>query len=411
MKITDRGIKSLKPKAERYEVWEDGRTGLGLRVSPAGRKSWVFMYRYDGKARRMTLGTYPAVGLASVRVEHAKAGKVLEEGSDPGKQLVERRKAERSAETVADLVDEYLEKWARPRKRSAAEDERILRKDVLPAWGRRKARDIGRRDVVLLLDGIVERGAPIQANRTLGVIRRMFNFAISRDMLDTTPVVMVKPPSKENQRDRVLTFAEIRIFWHGLTKARMSEAVRLALKFQLATAQRKGEIVNAEWAEFDFEEGTWTIPGERSKNQRTHRVPLSALSLSLLEEVRELSGESPRLFPSPRGGGSISATAVNHALRLSLPMIGLEDVVPHDLRRSAASAMTSLGIPRLVVAKLLNHIEGSVTAIYDRHSYDDEKRHALDAWGAHLEAIVTARSAPENIVRLKRMRAGGGDEE
>ena len=308
-------------------------------------------------------------------------------------------------------MDEYLEKWARPRKRSAAEDERILRKDVLPAWGRRKARDIGRRDVVLLLDGIVERGAPIQANRTLGVIRRMFNFAISRDMLDTTPVVMVKPPSKENQRDRVLTFAEIRIFWHGLTKARMSEAVRLALKFQLATAQRKGEIVNAEWAEFDFEEGTWTIPGERSKNQRTHRVPLSALSLSLLEEVRELSGESPRLFPSPRGGGSISATAVNHALRLSLPMIGLEDVVPHDLRRSAASAMTSLGIPRLVVAKLLNHIEGSVTAIYDRHSYDDEKRHALDAWGAHLEAIVTARSAPENIVRLKRMRAGGGDEE
>ena len=156
----------------------------------------------------MTLGTYPAVGLASARVEHAKAGKVLEEGGDPGKQLVERRKAERTTETVADLVDEYLEKWARPRKRSAAEDERILRKDVLPVWGRRKARDIGRRDVVLLLDGIIERGAPIQANRTLGVVRRMFNFAISRDMLDTTPVVMVKPPSKENQRDRVLTSAE-----------------------------------------------------------------------------------------------------------------------------------------------------------------------------------------------------------
>jgi integrase len=403
MNITDRGIKSLKPKADRYEVWEDNRTGFGVRVSPAGRKSWVFMYRYDGKARRMTLGTYPAVGLASARVEHAKAGKVLEEGSDPGKQLVERRKADRSAETVADLVGEYLEKWARPRKRSAGEDERILGKDVLPVWGRRKARDIGRRDVVLLLDGIIERGAPIQANRTLSVIRRMFNFAISRGMLDATPVVMVKAPSKENQRDRVLTSDELRTLWHGLANARMSEPVRLALKFMVTTAQRKGEIVNAEWDEFDFEEGTWTIPASRSKNQRTHRVPLSTMAVSLLGEVRELSGGSPWLFPSPRrGGGPISAPTVNHALLRSLSMIGVEGVVPHDLRRSAASAMTSLGVPRLVVSKLLNHIDRGVTAIYDRHGYDREKRQALDAWGAHLEEIVSAKPTPENVIKLQR---------
>ena len=205
MRLTDRGIAALKAKAKRHEVWEDGRTGLGVRVSTVGRKSWVYMYRFNGKPRRMTLGTYPTISLASVRVKHANAKELLAKGTDPGALHIEKRRAERQAETVQNLADEYLEKWARPRKKSAAEDERILRKDVLPAWGTRKAKSITRRDVILLLDTIVERGAPIAANRTLGVIRRVFNFAISRDLLDTTPVAMVKPPAKENQRERVLS--------------------------------------------------------------------------------------------------------------------------------------------------------------------------------------------------------------
>ena len=163
MRFTDRSIAALKPKVERYEVWEDGRTGFGVRVSPKGRKSWVYMYRFGGKARRMGLGTYPAIGLASARVKHASAKEKLTKGVDPGALQIERKRAERGAETVADLIDEYLEKWARPRKRSAAEDERMLRKDVLPIWGARKAKEITRRDVITLLDGVVDRGSPIQA--------------------------------------------------------------------------------------------------------------------------------------------------------------------------------------------------------------------------------------------------------
>jgi len=142
MRFTDRSMAALKPKAKLYEVWEDGRTGLGVRMSPKGRKSWNYMYRFDGKARRMTLGTYPAVSLASARVKHANAKELLAKGTDPGALHVEKRRAERQAETVNDIAEEYLEKWARPRKRSAGEDERILRKDVLPAWGTRKAKDI-----------------------------------------------------------------------------------------------------------------------------------------------------------------------------------------------------------------------------------------------------------------------------
>ncbi len=408
MKLTVRGLDALKPKSERYEVWEGGRTGLGVRVSPAGRKSWIYMYRFDGKPRRMTLGTYPSLGLASARVKHAQAKETLEKGQDPGTLHVERRRAERQAETIQNLVDEYLEKWARPRKRSAAEDERMLNKDVIPVWGKRKARDIRRRDVILLLDGIVERGAPIAANRTLGVIRRMFNFAVARDLLDATPVAMVKAPAKENQRDRVLSADEMRTLWNGLDDAAMTSAIKLVLKLQLVTAQRKGEIIGAALSEFDFEDKAWTIPAERAKNGIAHKVPLSPLALGLVEKAKSLAGESDRLFPSKREDGHIDPKAVNYALRRALdganngegPTINLKNLTPHDLRRTAASGMTALGINRLVVSKILNHVESSITAVYDRYGYDAEKRHALEAWAAHLEGILSGKPKADNVVTL-----------
>ena len=209
MRFTDKGIAALKSKAERYEVWEDGRTGLGARVSTVGRKSWIYMYRFEGKPRRMTLGVYPHMTLANARVHHAKAKELRDRGVDPGVVHVQKRRAERQAETVADLVEEYLAKHARPKKRSAAADERALKKEVLPVWGHRKAKDITRRDIITLLDSVVDRGAPVMANRLLAMLRRMFGFAVERDILGATPCILIKAPSKETPRDRVLSPTEI----------------------------------------------------------------------------------------------------------------------------------------------------------------------------------------------------------
>ena len=242
--FTDKAIAALKPKSKRYEAWEGG--GFGMRVTPRGVKSWVLLYRFQGRPRRMTLGTYPTMGLADARLNLAKARKVLEKGEDPGTKLVEDRKAERAAETVAELVDEYLERWAKPRKRSASEDERILRKEVVPKWGHRKAWDVTRRDVIALLDPIVERGAPIAANRTLATIRKMFNWAVERDIVPTSPCAQVKAPAKENQRDRVLTAVEIATLWHGLDDAKMSPGIRPAIRPNFkARSTRLGEKAHA----------------------------------------------------------------------------------------------------------------------------------------------------------------------
>lgn len=409
MKFTERSVMALQPKKERYEVWEDNRRGFGLRIGPT-KKTWIFLYRYQGKARRMILGVFPKDSLAEAHAAHSEAVLKLEEGIDPGTERVQGKVSERNAETVADLVEVYLEKWARPRKRASSvkEDERMLRKDVIPVWGHRKACDIRRKDVIALMDDLLARGATVTANRTLAVIRKMFNFALSRDIIDATPCAQIAAPAKENRRDRVLSEEEIRAFWTGLSKAGMSEGVKLALKLQLVTAQRKGEVSTAEWKDFDLDNRMWVIPGEKTKNGFPHRVPLSHLAMNILEEMRIQSQNSRWLFPSPRTlEKPMIPTSFDHALKRHIAKLGVgESFCPHDLRRTAGTQMTSMGISRLAVGKILNHTERSVTAIYDRHGYDDEKRMALDTWGRKLEAIISG-SVNGKVIPLIRKEVNG----
>jgi integrase len=414
-KLSDFQIKNLKARDKRYTVWGD--RGLGVRVTSNGVKTFVFKYRFHGKVRWMTLGIYDDMTLADAHEAHAEALKMLRRGIDPGAKAIADREAERQAPTVADLASEYLEKWAKPRKRSWMVDKRILEKDVLPFWGPRKAKEITKRDVIRLLDGIVDRDAPIMANRTLAIIRRMFNFAVERDIVTLSPCLAVKAPALEKQRDRVLTTEEIRVFWHGLEREGMSRVdpfIKLALRLELVTAQRKSECCAAAWEEIDFEEGWWTIPGEMTplrlqhgveeglaKNRLPHRVPLSPLALEILQTAKSLSGDSSWVFPSYRTKRPITPAAVNHAVRLHRNSLAVA-FVPHDLRRTAACHMTGMGISRLVVSKILNHVERGVTAVYDRHSYDREKRQALEAWSHKLKAIIHGTEEDGKIIPLIR---------
>ena len=407
MKFTNTSIKALKPKSDRYEEWEDNGKGFGIRVSPTGVKSWIFIYRFNGLARRMTLGRYPAMTLAEAHTAHAKANEQFRKGTDPGVLHTQANFDHRGSPTVSQLVDEYIEKWAKPRKRTWEEDARMLSKDVIPYLGRRKAKDIKRRDIILLIDEIVDRGSPIAANRTLRIIRKMFSFAVKRGVLDASPCIEIDAPAKENQRERVLTEDEIKMFWFGLDNAKMSDGTKLALKLLLATAQRKGEVTQAEWSEFDLKKGWWTIPKEKSKNERTHRVPLSHIALDILKQAKELSGDSRWVFPSIKGR-PITPRSISRAVRYiskknsrrnskHTPPYGdyfdIDHFTPHDLRRTATSMMTSLKIAELDVSKVLNHTVQTVTSKhYNLYSYDDEKQSALRKWGRRLENIINGKT-------------------
>jgi integrase len=418
MRMTDKGVVALKPKAERYEEWEDGRTGFGVRVAPSGRKSWIFMYRFGGKARRMTLGSHPAVGLAAARVALAEAKRRLDYGEDPGTLALAARASERAASTVADLVEEYLERSAR-NLRSYKEVRRILEREVVPAWGIRKAKSIKRRDVILLLDSIVDRGAPIMANRTMSRVRRMFNFAVRRDIIEVNPCLGIEAPGREIERERVLSDDEIRSLWHGLPRARTNDATRIVAKLILVTAQRPGEVAGASRVELDLDgQRVWTIPAERAKNGRPHAVPLSPLAIDLFREALvQAAGE--RLFMDRSGTKPLGTDALGRlfmrnaeALGISRPkwdaQVGTAEAMelrrerrrvayaPHDLRRTASTRMTELGFTRFIVDRVLNHKEAGVGGVYDRYEYLREKRQALDAWAARLEEIVMGRQTDES---------------
>lgn len=406
-RFTVRGIAALKPKAERYEAWEDGRTGLGLRISPKGRKSWIFLYRFDGRARRLTMGTYPAVTLADARVEWGRAKKMLERGEDPGTARIAQNVAERNAETVSDLIAEYLERHARF-KRSGAADERMLRRNVEPLWGRRKATSITRRDVIYLLDRVADRGTPVLRNRLLSAIQKMFVVGMDRGLVETTPCVgMSRLPEKP--RERALTPDEVKALWIGLgdPDVKMQPITRLALKFLLATGQRRQEVTGTLRSEISTDDAIWEIPSDRTKAGRTHRIPLSPLALSLIEEIDRLRAHdedakpSPWLFPSPHSDRAVAPPSITNALRANLSVMGLEGITPHDFRRTASTVMAELGVSQFIIGRVLNHSDHTTTGrVYNKFEYMPEKAHALGAWAARIEEIVSGKTAADNVVRL-----------
>ena len=401
MKFTDRSIKAIKPRAERFEVWEDNGKGFGLRVSPSGKRSWIYLYRFDGRPRRLTLGVYPEMGLHDAHEAHAIAKKELSKGVDPGERDQSRKSAHRSAFTVADLVAEYMDRWAKVKKVTWQEDERCLKKDVLPIIGKKKAAAVTRRDIVLVRDKIIDRGAPAMSNRTHNIITKVFNFAVDRGILDASPCAALSLPAEKGERNRALNDSEIKKFWNGLEDTGMEPQPRLALRLLLATAQRRGEVVGAKWQEFDLDDRVWEIPVERIKSRKKrknigpHIVPLNDKALSLLEEIKTLSDGSPFLFPSKKTGLHITPASVTRTLARVLAVdyegrLDLEHFTPHDLRRTATTGMTSIGVSEFIAGKVLNHAEVGVTGkVYNKYDYLQEKKDALAKWGRKLEAIIT----------------------
>ena len=341
----------------------------------------------------MTLGRFGEITAEEARTIAGDKLAEIRKGADP---LAERETA-RGAATFRTLAEEYI-RYRCAEKRSGPEDARIIEHDLLKPWGRKLASDVSRRDVMNLADEIKKR-APIMANRTLSLIRRLYNFGIDRLLVEMNPASRVRPPAKEKSRERVLTNEEIKHFWNTLDTLPGDIGTRIALKLILTMAQRPGEIASLAWEEIDAE-GVWTIPAEKSKNALAHRVPFSPLALDLLHSLPP--GESGPMFPSPLNPQrSISRAALAHLLNRERELMGMERFTPHDLRRSAASGMARMGVSRFVLSRILNHADKGITSVYDRHGYDAEKRAALLAWGEKLRDIIEDREAAK-IVPLVR---------
>ena len=382
--LTAKWLDSVRVES-RTEFWDEAIDVFGVRVSPRGKKTFFLMYRAGGERRRLKLGEFPRISLAEARREAtAKLGD-LARGIDPA----ERRDAVRESETFAEVAEQYLSLWAKREKRSWMEDQRILERDVLPALGKTKAREVTKKDILQVLDTLVRRKAPIAANRTRAVISRVLSWAVERDIVEVNVCAAVAKPAAERKRTRFLSEVEICALWWALDEE--LPVIESAFRLLLLTAQRTVEVRLMSVSQILGND--WQIPGTITKNKKPHMVPLSRQALDV---VRAQTAEgSDLVLSSPRKSGQpLSEAALGHVARRLCRRLGFK-FTPHDLRRTATTHMGKLGSDRFVRGRILNHSDQSVTGVYDLYEYLPEKREALQHWADHLEQLVTGTAAAD----------------
>ena len=270
--LSDRAVALIKPPASgRLEIWDAALPGFGLRVTDKGAKSWVAMYRTGTRKRRLTLGGYPKIKLGVARELARDAFRAVGEGLDPG---AAKQAGRRAPDTVENVVDEFIRRHLEAQRRSPSyikETRRIFEKHMLPRWRGRDIKSITRRDVLDLLDTIADAGTPVMANRTLSAVRKLFNWAISRDVVEVSPVARVGKPGAETRRERSLSDDEIRLLWQVLEE--VGYPFGPFLRFALVTAQRKGEIASLRWSAIDEALRMWDLPAAGTKCGSRPRCP------------------------------------------------------------------------------------------------------------------------------------------
>ncbi len=380
--LTDVLVRRVRPpRTGQVEHWDALVRGFGLRVSGHGRKSWVLLTRLRGRLLRYTIGSYPEIALTDARALARSALLLIAEGKDPRD---ERKRAdEQRPETFAAVAAAFLADDRRPGPGWARERARVVKRELVPAWGPRPIASITRRDVIDLVRGIVERGAPVQANRTLAVIGRLFSWAVNQDLAPGSPcVALEKPGGQERKRERVLSESEVRALWRAW-EAR-GGIFGVYGRVLLLTAQRRGEVAAMRWADLDLDGALWTIP--RAKGGHAHEVPLAPVVVALLRAIPQQHGceyvFSTRRARPVSGFGKVKAATAEAA--------NVSGWRLHDLRRTAATEMAKGGTPKETIRRVLGHAESDVTETYVRHSWLPEKRAALEKWADDVEALLRA---------------------
>jgi integrase len=376
--LTDKMIEALKPEAKRYDVHDLRCPGMTLRVSPNGRKSFYIKFRYGLAQKHPKLGSYPRMSLATAREKANEWLKQVDQGIDPTKR---KRSTNMKVENVC---REFIRLHAQARNKSWREAERILERELVGSFGQRDIREITRYDILELMDAAIDRGSGYQANRILSHVRKLLNWCLERGVIEKSPILGLRPPTKEFPRERVLADDEVA----RLLRACRNEVYpfRQYVPILLATAQRRGELAEMRWSEIDFEAKTWVIPYNRAKNGKQHVVPLSEFTLTTLAGTPRFLN-CDYVFTTTRKS---SISGFSKALRRLSQSSQTSDWRWHDLRRTATSGMARQGVAPHVVEKILNHFSGiisGVALVYNRHSYDAEKVAALDEWGRTLERL------------------------
>lgn len=429
--LTDIAIKNLQPGSARREIPDGKIGGLYYVLQPSGAASWALRYRHLGKPCKLTIGS-GAIPLKDARDLARVALVKIAKGESPGAEKIAARRAARVAEgRVSDIIEKivpsFIDKYAKRscRETTWKEYERILNSNVLKAWRGRRLGEITRGDIHDLLDGMIARGAEVQANRTFAAFRKLCNWALERGVTDFNPCNGLKAPTQEKSRERVLSDDEIRLAWLAFEKVGWPFG-KLG-QLLLLTGARRDEIGEARWEEYDPARKMLVLPPPRMKAGAAHEIPLTDTAVKLIESLPKIAAkpkeqgqkeQEPVYLFTTSGERPISGYSKSRKIldRVIEEMVkgerGADAPLPphwvlHDLRRTVATNLQRLGTRLEVTEAVLGHVSGSragIVGIYQRHNFADEKKAALEAWARKLDAIVSGKPAG-NVVELVSARS------
>lgn len=418
VELTVLAVAAAEKQPRRYEIADSKQPGLRLIIQPSGVKSWAFRYeRSDGTTKRVTLGRAAGPGaltLAQARIAANDANRQRTTGGDPA----DAKRAERAAQTARikaaeqearrkdDTVEKVLGRYYTDHVdglKSRDEVKRVLNRE-LKGWAKRRVDEIQRRDAIKLLDAVKAR-APVQSNRLRAHGRHFFAWCIAKELTSINPFDGTKA-AKEVSRDRVLTDDELRLLLR--TIAQLEWPRKQFVHVLLLSAQRLTEVKELEWQELDMTSDTpmWTLPRARSKNGRTHTVPLCPAVVEVLATMDRLA-DSPRVFaPFSESHAKARVDAAMLDIARTDAVERGEDpdsvmIAPwgfHDLRRTAVTTMARLGVDPTLADRVIGHSQRGVMATYQRFDFTKERRHALTVWAEFLDGLTSERES--NVVPI-----------
>ena len=386
-KLSELLIRNLQPRDGVYRIYDLQQRGLSIQIQPTGRKAWKCIYSVSGRRRWYSIGSVDAIGLADARKLVREVLYKVDQGGDP----CAERKAARGSNTFEEVAKRYVDEYAQRRNRSWRQAEKLIRRHLLPRWGKLQVDAITRQDARMAFRSIA---APMVANQTFAAASAIFSWAVREELLAVNPCTSVERHQTKS-RDRVLSDSELPLVWRAFDEGGLYKS--MALKMILLTGQRPGEVRHMRREHII--DGWWQMPGAPdakldwpgTKNGKDHRVWLPAPAWQLIAEMPEEEPQIFRAMPLDAGMEKIRMRLANEAERVgrSTP----ERFTPHDLRRTHGTTITSLGFGRDAMNRIQNHIEGGIGEVYDRHAYATENKKIMEAVAAHIMTLAqTMRS-------------------
>ncbi|MDW2147335.1 integrase domain-containing protein [Vibrio sp. 378] len=406
-RLSDKEIKSAKPKEKEY-ILSDG-DGLRLRVKPNGSKLWLLNYTHPIKRKRtnLSLGKYPDLSLANARKSSQEARELLAQGIDPQEDR-KRQQQEHKAihqHTFINVAKEWFEiKKDDVTTGYAVDIWRSLELHIFPTLSNTPVKEISAPHVIELLKPIEAKGSLETVKRLAQRLNEIMNFATNCGLVQANPLTGIKAAFKKPKKENMAALkpAELPELMGAIANASIKRTTRCLIEWQLHTMARPSEASGAKWEEVDWDEKVWTIPAERMKKRREHRIPLTEQALELLLVIKPISGHREFIFPSDRDP---KKPCNSQTANMALKRMGFAGrLVSHGLRSLASTTLNEQGFEKDLIEAALAHVDDNqVRSAYNRTDYLERRRPMMSWWSGHIEEAAKGSLSVTGTKQLRRV--------